>query len=427
MKTVRIAAAQTAEFREDIEAALNCVADIAARAESEGASLLCFPEGFLQGYLLDETLARRSALDLTSPEFEAVLNRLPKTGPMIVIGLIEVEEGRLFNTAIVVDRGVLIGRYRKVHLLSGPPTNQMSRTNVASHDDDQIQQFIQDGFVRIGRHEYPHIALDRSPIDRAFPRELGDEAILWRDTGCDPHNPATWTKPVIRLSGYKDTPFLKAERTRVLHAAFDQIVGRGRWRLGSLGFGGMFVVRFPHPDEPGDEHESMRALSDDGWHIDTSFPPDDGDPNDFSAWRANVRSRGRALLMLFLFSDVGPRDAPTRIRVGSHIDMARHLAPVGEAGMSHKDMMLDQMGADRPEALATGEAGRLPSTLSSSARSKQAPLLSGYTGCDANVLPEAASDPLQKSRICRNSRDHVAKKIYRAPSGVYLFCHLENP
>jgi hypothetical protein len=40
---------KTSEFREDIEAALNCVADIAARAESEGVSLLCFPEG-------DETL-----------------------------------------------------------------------------------------------------------------------------------------------------------------------------------------------------------------------------------------------------------------------------------------------------------------------------------------------------------------------------------
>jgi len=49
----------------------------------------------------------------------------------------------------------------------------------------------------------------------------------------------------IRLSGYKDAPFLKAERTPVLHAAFDQIAGKGRWRLDSLGFGGMFVVRFP--------------------------------------------------------------------------------------------------------------------------------------------------------------------------------------
>jgi predicted amidohydrolase len=119
MNTTRIAAAQTNEFREDIEAALNCVADIAARAESEGASLLCFPEAFLQGYLTDEATARRNALDLASPAFEAVLHRLPKTGPMMVVGLIEAEEGRLFNTAIVVERGVLVGRYRKVHLLSG--------------------------------------------------------------------------------------------------------------------------------------------------------------------------------------------------------------------------------------------------------------------------------------------------------------------
>ena len=119
MNTVRVAAAQTVEFREDIEAALNCVTAVAARAEAKGASLLCFPEGFLQGYLTDETLARRNALDLASPAFKAVLNRFPKTGPMMVMGLIEAEEGRLFNTAIVVDHGALIGRYRKAHLLRG--------------------------------------------------------------------------------------------------------------------------------------------------------------------------------------------------------------------------------------------------------------------------------------------------------------------
>ena len=119
MKTVRIAAAQTAEFRQDIEVDLDCAIDVAAHAEAEGAALLCFPEGFLQGYLTDETLARRNALDLASPAFEAVLKRLPKTRPMIVMGLIEIDAGRLFNTAIVVDRGTLIGRYRKTHLLGG--------------------------------------------------------------------------------------------------------------------------------------------------------------------------------------------------------------------------------------------------------------------------------------------------------------------
>ena len=39
MTTVRIAAAQTAEFRENMEAALGCAAEVAARAEAEGASL----------------------------------------------------------------------------------------------------------------------------------------------------------------------------------------------------------------------------------------------------------------------------------------------------------------------------------------------------------------------------------------------------
>ena len=197
----------------------------------------------------------------------------------------------------------------------------------------QIRQFIQDGFVR---------------IDRAFPRQLADQGrdIMWRDLPCDPDDPATWTKPDIRLPQYRQEPFRKAVNTPTLHTAFDQIVGKGRWRPRD-GLG-TFPVRFPHPDDPGDA----------GWHVDVSFAGEDCDPNeqtDFSSWRVNVTSRGRALLMLFLFSDVGERDAPTRIRVGSHFDMARFLAPAGEAGMSH--LVLDQMGAERPEALATGEAG----------------------------------------------------------------------
>lgn len=119
MRTVRIAAAQTQEFRENIEAALACLGDFAARAEAEGARLLCFPEGFLQGYLLDEASARRVALDLSSPEFEVVLRRFPKSGPTIVVGMIEAAEGRLFNTAVVVSQGKVAGSYRKIHLLGG--------------------------------------------------------------------------------------------------------------------------------------------------------------------------------------------------------------------------------------------------------------------------------------------------------------------
>jgi hypothetical protein len=55
------------------------------------------------GDLTDETSARQNALNFASPAFDVVLNRFPKTEPMIVMGLIEVEKERLFNTDIVVD------------------------------------------------------------------------------------------------------------------------------------------------------------------------------------------------------------------------------------------------------------------------------------------------------------------------------------
>lgn len=199
--------------------------------------------------------------------------------------------------------------------------------------DAQIDQFVHDGFVR---------------LDDAFPRQLADEgrAVLWRDTGCDPADGTTWTQPVVRLGYYGQEPFRKAVNTPLLHAAFDQLVGRGRWLpRGDLG---SFPVRFPHPDDPKDT----------GWHVDLSFPgpsDDSGEHDGFASWRVNVTSRGRALLMLFLFSDVGEADAPTRIRIGSHIEIARLLRPAGDAGMA--DLLLKHVAADCREATAVGKAG----------------------------------------------------------------------
>lgn len=199
--------------------------------------------------------------------------------------------------------------------------------------NDQVEQFVQNGFVR---------------IDRAFPRDVAKEccALLWRETGCDPDDPTTWTRPVIRIPGHGGEPFRKAVNTPILHAAFDQLVGRERWRPRS-GIGS-FPIRFPHPDDPGDA----------GWHIDKGFPGEDAIPGDYNSHRVNIVSKGRALLMLFLFSDVGRVDAPTRIRIGSHRPMARRLAAGGEAGLPARE--IDRMASSLnilPEALATGEAG----------------------------------------------------------------------
>lgn len=115
--TVRIAAAQTLEFREDLSGAFTYLADVAETATKAGARLLCFPEGFLQGYLTEAQAARRNALTLSSPQFSTLLSRLPMTAPTIVVGLIEADGDHLYNTAAVIHRRALLGRYRKRRLL----------------------------------------------------------------------------------------------------------------------------------------------------------------------------------------------------------------------------------------------------------------------------------------------------------------------
>ncbi|MCH4267807.1 MAG: phytanoyl-CoA dioxygenase family protein [Brevundimonas sp.] len=196
--------------------------------------------------------------------------------------------------------------------------------------DGQIQDFIGDGFVR---------------LDNAFSADLAarcrDE--LWSEIGLSPHAPKGWTRPVIRVASKSSEPFVQAANTPRLHRAYDQLVGAGRW-LPPLGLG-TFPIRFPSPESAGD----------DGWHIDMSF----GDSPDFMEWRANIKSSGRALLMLFLLSDVGEEDAPTRIRRGSHTVIARELLPCGERGASLRQLAADDFVSTSgcPVSLATGPAG----------------------------------------------------------------------
>ncbi|MFQ4139074.1 phytanoyl-CoA dioxygenase family protein [Nodosilinea sp. PGN35] len=203
----------------------------------------------------------------------------------------------------------------------------MSLTN------QQIEQFINDGYVK---------------VEQAFPRQLADQCreILWADVGCDPEDKSTWQKPIVWLGEYAQAPFVEAANTPQLHRAFDQLVGEGNWKpRRSLG---SFPVRFPATEDTGDT----------GWHVDASFAGKDSDPNDFMSYRINIYSRDRALLMLFLFSDVGEQSAPTRIRASSHCEVARILAPAGEKGLSFAQLSAQLSStAQCPEVLATGKAG----------------------------------------------------------------------
>ena len=195
----------------------------------------------------------------------------------------------------------------------------------------QVQTFIDDGFIK---------------IERAFSRDLANRCRdeLWAEMGLRPDDPGSWLHPVIRVGLKASPPFIEAANSPLLRRAYDQLTGIGRW-LAPRGLG-TFPIRFP----------SSESAGDDGWHVDMSFGVDHPD---FMEWRVNVKSSGRALLMLFLFSDVEPDDAPTRIRKRSHLTIARQLLPYGDSGATLRQLSADGYAstADCEVELATGAAG----------------------------------------------------------------------
>jgi len=197
----------------------------------------------------------------------------------------------------------------------------------AALTDEDVERFVRDGAV---------------PLKGAFSREVADECrqLLWAATGCDEHDPTTWTRPVVRIEGRGDAPFVAAANTERLYVAFDQLAGSGRWvRRDGLG---TFPIRFPVDEAP----------NDDGWHIEATGANANGDGI------VDPASRERVLLLLFLFSDIGPDDAPTRVRLGSHLHAARLLLSTGKPmGFFRAARELAQQTEQLPEAAATGEQG----------------------------------------------------------------------
>ncbi|MDR2275388.1 MAG: phytanoyl-CoA dioxygenase [Sphingobacterium sp.] len=195
----------------------------------------------------------------------------------------------------------------------------------------EIEQFVLNGFVC---------------VENAFSKEIADAAldILWNDLPCDRSNPSTWTEPVIRLGMYTQLPFVESLNCKNMHLIFDQLVGEHKWI--PCRNVGTFPVRFPSIQKPNDT----------GKHVDASFPGND--PNNYFEWRVNIKSKGRALLMLVLYSDVNENDAPTVIYEGSHIDVAKLLAKEGDSGLSFIELA-SKLGnlPKRKEVYATGKAG----------------------------------------------------------------------
>ncbi|GAA4208672.1 hypothetical protein GCM10022252_74130 [Streptosporangium oxazolinicum] len=85
-------------------------------------------------------------------------------------------------------------------------------------DTTLVSRFLRDGFVKLEGAVAPRVAADRVRL-------------LWRETGCDPDDPATWTQPVHWVAGMAQGPFAAAPNSPFLQHAYDLLVGAGRTGL----------------------------------------------------------------------------------------------------------------------------------------------------------------------------------------------------
>lgn len=97
----------------DFQANLGKVLDGLRKADADRVDIVCFPECFLTGYPDDGEVARRDAFTIDSSQIMQLLDQTAKFEAAFIVGFNELRGGDLYNTAVVVHKGHLLGHYSK--------------------------------------------------------------------------------------------------------------------------------------------------------------------------------------------------------------------------------------------------------------------------------------------------------------------------
>lgn len=160
-------------------------------------------------------------------------------------------------------------------------------------------------------------------LENAFDAPMAEAArdVVWRrmaeKAGIRRDDPGTWPAG-YDIEERPAVPEVLACFTDPLAEAIEDLVGTGRWR-GERGWG-FWPVNFAHgADRP------RGSVPVEGWHIDGNW------------FRHTIDSPRQGLLVIGVFSDIGPDGGGTLVAEGSHRRTARVLAEHPE-GMTHLEL-----------------------------------------------------------------------------------------
>jgi len=191
--------------------------------------------------------------------------------------------------------------------------------------ESEIEQFLTDGYVML-----------RGAFSREAAQGVRDE--LWKITGLDPDDSSTWTSNLVQLQEVLKGPLVERVFTPRLFAAFDDLMGIGRWEYESqLGW---WPISFPGFEKPPWTEPQT------GWHVDGQ------------QFHHHLNSRDQGLLSIFLFSDIEPGDGGTALSLGSHEVTAKILEAAQPDGLDVHELLKRVNEYPRERVMeTTGETG----------------------------------------------------------------------
>jgi len=114
-KKSKISVAQVRPVIGDVAANLKMIKDKVAIAAADGSELIVFPELTLTG-LVNAAGAKSLAEEATGESVNKLIDISMKHHIYIVAGIVERDDDKLYNTAVLIGPEGLAGKYRKMHL-----------------------------------------------------------------------------------------------------------------------------------------------------------------------------------------------------------------------------------------------------------------------------------------------------------------------
>jgi len=143
----RVAACTTRTALADPATNAATILAMARSCDSQGVALAVFPELGLSGYAISDLLQQTAVLDAVEVAIDTLVEASTGLLPLLLVGAPLRHSGALFNCAVAIHRGRVLGVVPKIHL---PNYREFYEPRHFVSGDGQVG-----GEIRVGAHEAP--------------------------------------------------------------------------------------------------------------------------------------------------------------------------------------------------------------------------------------------------------------------------------